>query len=79
MALDYIKNVAKEWMHYERWELAEEKRNLITCVWNRIWKRLTFTSLRYYITQMSEKLFFLVMHYNQSQYIEVLGEGEFDG
>ena len=36
MVLDYINNVAKEGMHYERWELAEEKRNLISFVRNRI-------------------------------------------
>ena len=36
MVLDYINNVAKERMHYERWELAEEKRNLISFVRNRI-------------------------------------------
>ena len=36
MALDYINNVAKERMHYERWELAEEKINSISFVRNRI-------------------------------------------
>lgn len=36
MDLDYINNVAKERMHYERWELAEEKINSISFVRNRI-------------------------------------------
>ena len=52
MALDYINNDVKERMHYEICELAEEKTNLIPWFWKRVKIRLTFTSLKYYITQM---------------------------
>ena len=79
MALVYINNVAKERMHYERFKLAEETRNLIPCPRKRIYTGITLTSLRHYITQMSEKLFFLVMYYTQSQYINGFGESGFDG